>query len=204
VVVGTDINSYLTLLGGVSSGNYLTDINNGAAGAVLDLVLPSGAPAWASSCLDVLREPTKPCVLRRITRRAQTIRWSSETRPRAPPTRRPIGAAATSSVANSVALGHQSAATRGAPSNLTAYGLTALQKSAGGVSIGSPGKERQITNVPAGTHGTDTVSLNQLDASVTASPQQTVRYDTNSDGSIACNSVTLGNRGSSTAIHDNP
>lgn len=47
-------NSHLTLIGGVTSDSYITNINNGDPGGLLGLVLPDGAPAWASDCLDLL------------------------------------------------------------------------------------------------------------------------------------------------------
>ncbi|WP_449466370.1 ESPR-type extended signal peptide-containing protein [Stenotrophomonas humi] len=46
-------NSHLTLVGGVTSDSYITNINNGSPGGLLGLVLPDGSPAWASDCLDV-------------------------------------------------------------------------------------------------------------------------------------------------------
>src|SRR5699024_7892519 len=54
LVGGTGINSHLTLIGGVTSGNYIKNINNGAAGGLLGLVAPKDAPAWASTCADLL------------------------------------------------------------------------------------------------------------------------------------------------------
>ena len=234
VVGGTGINSHLTLLGGVTSGNYIDNINNGAAGGVLGIVLPTGAPAWASTCLNVLglltescwgvnaaqdnqvlvgdgasangseevvigtnashtlptveactafpgaspNDPTNPCGVPTAdyearlghsvvigdsasgTADAQTI----------------LGANATSSAANSVALGYASVADRGAQTNYTAYGLIALQNSAGEVSIGSPGQERQITNVAAGSALTDAVNVAQLEG-VSLVADNSVQYD---------------------------
>lgn len=43
-------NASLTLIGGVTSDSYITNINNGDPGGVLGLVLPDKAPAWASRC----------------------------------------------------------------------------------------------------------------------------------------------------------
>lgn len=61
-LTGTDQN--LTLLGGVTSGNYIANINSGTLGAgttqqtgpggILGVLLPNGAPAWASGCGDLL------------------------------------------------------------------------------------------------------------------------------------------------------
>ena len=241
VVGGTGINSHLTLLGGVTSGNYIEDINNGAAGGGLGIVLPNSAPAWASTCLNVLgvltescwgvnaaqdnqvlvgdgasangseevvigtnashtlatvqactafpgtspNDPTNPCGVPTAdyearlghsvvigdsasgTANAQTI----------------LGANATSSAANSVALGYASVADRGAQANYSAYGLTALQNSAGEVSIGSPGQERQITNVAAGSTLTDAVNVAQLEG-VAAVAGNSVQYDDATDTTV--------------------
>jgi autotransporter adhesin len=59
----------------------------------------------------------------------------------------------------------------------------------GAVSVGSAGNERQITNVAGGTQATDAVNVRQLQAVQAGS----VRYDTNVDGSVNYNSVTMGN-----------
>ncbi|PWK85843.1 YadA-like family protein [Fulvimonas soli] len=61
VLGGTGTNSHLTLIGGVTSDNYITNINNGAAGGLLGVVLPNSAPAWASTCLNVLGVVTESC-----------------------------------------------------------------------------------------------------------------------------------------------
>jgi hypothetical protein len=63
---------------------------------------------------------------------------------------------------NSVALGANSVANRGALSNYRAVGVAGAQNSVGEVSVGSVGAERQITNVAAGSLGTDAVNVNQL------------------------------------------
>jgi autotransporter adhesin len=96
-----------------------------------------------------------------------------------------VGAEATASVANSVALGYKSAADRGAQANYSAYGLAAPQNSAGEVSIGAPGAERQITNVAAGSADTDAVNVAQL-KSVATTADNAVQYD-----STAHTAVTL-------------
>ncbi|MEW5301013.1 MAG: hypothetical protein WDW36_003897 [Sanguina aurantia] len=80
---------------------------------------------------------------------------------------------------NSVALGGRQrrwrcccvSATAGPP-----YGLTLPQTSAGAVSVGAAGAERQITNVAAGQIGTDAVNVNQL-AGVSADATNSVQYD---------------------------
>jgi len=87
-----------------------------------------------------------------------------------------LGAEATANAANSVALGYQSVANRGGLTNYAAYGLTALQQSAGEVSIGSPGQERQITNLAAGSAATDAVNVAQLEG-VAADAGNSVQYD---------------------------
>ncbi len=241
VLGGTGVDSHLTLLGGVTSNSYIDNINNGAAGGLLGVLLPGQAPAWASTCLNVLgivkescwavnaaqdnqvlvgdgatangseevvigtnashtlasvdactafpgkspNDPTNPCGVPTDdyqareghsvvigdsasgTANAQTI----------------LGANATSNVANSVALGYASAANRGAQANYTAFGLSALQNSAGEVSIGSPGQERQITNVAAGSSATDAVNLAQLEG-VAATADNAVVYNDASKATV--------------------
>ena len=87
-----------------------------------------------------------------------------------------IGGAAIASADNSVAIGANSSATR-----------------ANSVSVGAAGKERQITNVAAGAALTDAVNVAQL----TALSDLTVKYDTNPNGSVNYQNVTLGGSGAS-------
>jgi autotransporter adhesin len=101
-----------------------------------------------------------------------------------------LGAEATSDAVNSVALGYQSIANRGPLANYTAYGLTALQNSAGEVSIGSPGQERQITNVAPGSAATDAVNVAQLEGVVAADTSDSVQYDTATHTSVTLAGVT--------------
>lgn len=248
LVGGTGINSHLTLVGGVSSGNYITNINNGASGGLLGLVLPGQAPAWASTCLNVLGLVTESCWGVNAAQDYQVLvgdgasangskevvigTGASHTLPAVDagtafpgagpndpnnPSGVPtadyedrlghsvvvgddasgtanaqtiVGAEATSSAANSVALGYRSAANRGGQTNYTAYGLTAPQTSAGEVSIGAVGAERQLTNVAAGSALTDAVNVAQLEG-VAADAANAVQYDSNPDGSPNFNQVTL-------------
>ncbi|WP_296661971.1 ESPR-type extended signal peptide-containing protein, partial [Paraburkholderia sp.] len=94
--------------------------------------------------------------------------------------------------------------TSGTTINGTNYSFAGVAP-AGVVSVGSAGAERQITNVAAGQLGatsTDAVNGSQMYAtnqavdSLGAAQQQlgdqTVKYDTNSDGSVNYSSVTLG------------
>ena len=62
---------------------------------------------------------------------------------------------------------------------------------ANSVSVGSAGKERQITNVAAGMGFTDAVNVAQLNALSDLS----VKYDTNPNGSVNYQNVTLGGSG---------
>lgn len=243
VLGGTGINSHLTLIGGVSSDNYITHINNGATGGLLGVVLPSGAPAWASTCLNVLGVVTEDCWAVNAAQDYQVLvgdgatangskevvigtnashtlptvdastafpgnGYNDPNNPTGVPTadyqarlghsvvigdnasgtansQTILGAEATSSVANSIALGYQSSATRGAQSNYSAYGLSAPQTSAGELSVGAAGQERQITHVAAGSAATDAVNVAQLQG-VTAAVDNAVMYD---DASFT--SVTL-------------
>ncbi|MCD9087407.1 YadA-like family protein [Stenotrophomonas sp. SY1] len=52
--LATGSNSHLTLIGGVTSDSYIYNINNGDPNGLLGLVLPEDAPAWASTCANVL------------------------------------------------------------------------------------------------------------------------------------------------------
>ncbi|MEW9678087.1 YadA-like family protein [Pseudomonas sp. TE50-2] len=87
------------------------------------------------------------------------------------------GAQAVASGKNSAALGTRSQAlaenavavgngARASARNATALGTNAVADRENSVSVGSVGDERQITNVAAGTRGTDAVNLDQLSASV--------------------------------------
>ncbi|MFC0399667.1 ESPR-type extended signal peptide-containing protein [Paraburkholderia rhizosphaerae] len=104
-----------------------------------------------------------------------------------------IGGNARATSANSVALGASSLTV----SNLSApaYQPGSLELAgiapAGEVSVGSIGKERRVTNVAAGSSGTDAVNVSQLKSAVAASSSASlasaVLYDTS-----AHDSVTLG------------
>jgi autotransporter adhesin len=74
-----------------------------------------------------------------------------------------LGTNANVTANNSVALGSDSVATRGAQTYQIDFLNT--QTSVGEVSVGSPGKERQITNVAAGSAPTDAVNMSQFNAS---------------------------------------
>ena len=91
-----------------------------------------------------------------------------------------IGPLANVSVANSVALGTNSTAARGAQAGYSALGVTTPQTSVGEVSVGAAGAERQITNVAAGSAATDAVNVAQLTGvanQVTSLGATSVQYD---------------------------
>ena len=100
-----------------------------------------------------------------------------------------IGNRAQVSAANSVAIGTDATANRGAATGYTAYGLAATQNSSGEFSVGAAGTPRQVTNVAAGSAGTDAVNVNQL-AGVGALASNSVQYDLDTLGNRV-NSVTL-------------
>ncbi|WP_425478552.1 YadA-like family protein [Pseudoxanthomonas winnipegensis] len=54
-------NSHLTLVGGVVSNSYLTNVNSGNPGGLLGLLLPDGSPAYATNCVNVLGVVTAEC-----------------------------------------------------------------------------------------------------------------------------------------------
>ena len=106
-----------------------------------------------------------------------------------------LGAEATSSQANSVALGYRTVANRGAQASYSAYGLTAPQVSAGEVSVGFAGGERQITNVAAGSAATDAVNVRQLQGAINqidALDVFAVTYDDDGAGGADYRRITLG------------
>ncbi|MDQ1154178.1 hypothetical protein [Brevundimonas sp. SORGH_AS_0993] len=104
-----------------------------------------------------------------------------------------LGAEASVAVANSLALGADSAALRGALANYAALGLTTAQTSVGEVSFGAAGAERQLTNIAAGSALTDAVNVGQLQGvstSLQALADLAVTYD---DATAA--TLTLGGAG---------
>ncbi|PZP58176.1 MAG: hypothetical protein DI597_19805 [Pseudoxanthomonas spadix] len=54
-------NSHLTLVGGVVSNSYLTNVNSGNPGGLLGVLLPDGSPAYATNCVNVLGVITADC-----------------------------------------------------------------------------------------------------------------------------------------------
>jgi autotransporter adhesin len=104
-----------------------------------------------------------------------------------------IGVGATASHTGSVALGEGARTSVGAQSGYTAYRLTAPQQSVGEVSIGSPGAERQLTNVAAGSAPTDAVNVSQLaavGASLDALAATAVQYDDASKATLTLAGAT--------------
>jgi autotransporter adhesin len=92
-----------------------------------------------------------------------------------------VGPEAQAVAGNSVALGAGSVADRAAQTDYAALGVTGLQSSAGSVSFGSAGAERQLTHVAAGTAATDAVNVAQLQGvsdRVEAIAGTAVSYDT--------------------------
>ncbi|ROU05704.1 YadA family autotransporter adhesin [Lysobacter enzymogenes] len=110
-----------------------------------------------------------------------------------------LGFGATSTHANSVALGAGSATAVGAQTGYAAFGLAAPQTSAGEVSIGAAGATRKLSNVAAGSVGTDAVNLAQLQGALAnaASDPFAVEYD-DLGGSPNLQSVTLQGAGGTT------
>ncbi|MDR6094590.1 YadA-like family protein [Stenotrophomonas sp. SORGH_AS_0321] len=106
-----------------------------------------------------------------------------------------LGAEATSNQANSVALGYRSSALRGAQASYNAYGLDTAQVSSGEVSVGFAGGERQISNVAAGSLGTDAVNVAQLQGAVdliNAAGVMAITYDDDGTGAPNFRRATLG------------
>ncbi|MFM0317029.1 YadA-like family protein [Paraburkholderia nemoris] len=110
-----------------------------------------------------------------------------------------IGPNAKATASNSVALGANSTTTANLASAayLASSGTLLGATPAGEVSLGSVGKERRLTNVAAGSAGTDAVNVSQLQAAVTSASStasaNAVQYDSSSHLK-----VTLGGTGTGT------
>ncbi|MFM0136138.1 YadA family autotransporter adhesin [Caballeronia grimmiae] len=91
------------------------------------------------------------------------------------------GAGAVASGANSVAIGANSQATA---DDSVALGASSVADRANTVSVGSAGGERQITNVKAGTEGTDLVNVSQLNDAVAESKSYTDNALSGMQGSV--------------------
>ncbi len=254
-------NSYLTLIGGVTSDSYITGINNGDPGGLLGLVLPDQAPAWAARCASVLGAVNVDCwavnaaqnyqvligdgayangskevVIGTNARHQLPVQSAAQAFPgdglNDPdnPTGVPsadyaarlghsvvigdsasgsanaqvlLGAGATSNRANSVALGFQSNASRGAQGTYTAFGLAAPQRSVGEVAVGSAGNERQITHVAAGSAATDAVNVAQLQGAISLANGVdlfSVKYDMGPGGVPDYRRISLGNGAGTTLL----
>ncbi|MDR5743868.1 YadA-like family protein [Caballeronia sp. LZ029] len=92
------------------------------------------------------------------------------------------GASAVASGVGAVAIGAGSHATA---DDSVALGASSVADRANTVSVGSAGGERQITNVAAGTQGTDLVNVNQLNDAVTQSNSYTDSVVNGMQGAIA-------------------
>lgn len=94
-----------------------------------------------------------------------------------------IGTNASVTAANSVAIGNNSLADRGALTGYTAAGLTGTFDSIGTVSVGADGALRQITNVAPGTQASDAATVGQVQgaldaiAALDAATENGVLYD---------------------------
>ena len=107
-----------------------------------------------------------------------------------------IGTNSSATAANSVALGNESIADRGASTGYTAPFLTGSYSSVGTVSVGAPGSLRQITNVAPGTEATDAATVGQVQGAIDALQVDLgngVQYD-----GAAQTSVTLEGTGGTT------
>ncbi|WP_232520354.1 YadA-like family protein [Ralstonia solanacearum] len=116
-----------------------------------------------------------------------------------------FGGAAVAAGINSMAMGGNARAMAG---NAVALGAGSVADRANTVSVGSVGKERQITNVASGTADTDAVNVAQLKAAGiingNGKANAAVTYGTKADGSTDYGNVTLGggNASAGTAIHN--
>ncbi|KRB08702.1 YadA-like family protein [Lysobacter sp. Root690] len=110
-----------------------------------------------------------------------------------------LGFGATSTHANSVALGAGSSTAVGAQTGYTAFGLVAPQTSSGEVSIGAAGATRKLTNVAAGSNGTDAVNLAQLQGALSTAAADPFAVKYNDAGGVPdFGNVTLQGAGGTT------
>jgi autotransporter adhesin len=106
-----------------------------------------------------------------------------------------VGNDSSASGNGSTALGTDASATG---DNSVAIGSGSVADEDDTVSVGSQGNERRITNVAAGVDPTDAVNVSQLQTAQSGG----VHYDTNSDGSVNYESVTLNPGGAPTVVHN--
>jgi trimeric autotransporter adhesin len=110
-----------------------------------------------------------------------------------------IGNSTIATATNGVALGANATADRaGMSGQKELFSNSVVNSAQGAVSVGSAGNERQINNVAGGTQATDAVNVRQLQAVKNSS----VQYDTNVDGTVNHNSITLGNNTGPTTIRN--
>jgi autotransporter adhesin len=95
-----------------------------------------------------------------------------------------LGTGASVSAANGVALGAGSTNTRGPQIGYAAFGITGPVDSAGSVSIGSPGAERQLTNLAPGTAATDAATVGQVQGAIAAITSDAIQYDDPTHASV--------------------
>ncbi len=91
-----------------------------------------------------------------------------------------IGSGASVTATNGVSIGAGSVNDRAALAGYSAYGVAGPASSAGTVSFGAPGMERQLTNIAPGTAPSDAATVGQVQGAVSAATADTVRY---ADGS---------------------
>ena len=96
-----------------------------------------------------------------------------------------IGSGASVTAPNGVSIGAGSVNDRAALAGYTAYGISGPANSAGSVSFGAPGMERQLTNLAPGTAPSDAATVGQVQGAVTAATADTVRYADGSHTAIA-------------------
>jgi trimeric autotransporter adhesin len=101
--------------------------------------------------------------------------------------------------ANSVALGTNSIASRGALAGYTDPISGAVMNSAGEISVGSPGLERQLTNVAAGSAPTDAANVGQVQSAETIAVNLSEAYAYNSTNSLL---TLLNNYGYNTSTNN--
>lgn len=107
-----------------------------------------------------------------------------------------FGSGASATEENAVAIGAGSVADRAALTGYSAAGITGTVDSAGAVSFGSAGQERQLTNIAPGSAPNDAATVGQVTGAIAEATGNLVAYD-----DAVLTSVTLGGAGGTTVTN---
>nr|WP_281494676.1 YadA-like family protein [Qipengyuania sp. S6317L1] len=107
-----------------------------------------------------------------------------------------FGSGASATEGNAVAIGAGSVADRAALTGYSAAGITGTVDSAGAVSFGSAGQERQLINIAPGSAPNDAATVGQVTGAIAEATGNLIAYD-----DAALTSITLGGAGGTTVTN---